>query len=310
MAKKIIAMLLALTFVFAFAACGGKDDGNSDTTTTTVDPFEAFGEETTNAVDKDTTAAPATEDTTAAGAEDTEPASQAVDASTDAASEATTEAASKMPQGKEEIVAYFNTAINSAKKDSKSITSNYMKHAVAGEVTGVPSAIDKVLGGTGNFISGYMGEDDSKHNVTWTTAADKNANFPVENETWASKLTAADVKDAQIKESNGKYMIRITTVADGKSADVKHGQGHAPKAFNVVMPEVVSNNIPGAVAKLFKIGTITMNYPSSTVTVTVDAATGRVLTANYLLYWTINIPLGDGVVVLPFSTENDYVINW
>ena len=314
MSKKIIAILLALSFVFAFAACGGKNDNNSDTTTTTVDPFEAFGEETTNAVAEDTTAAPAAEDTTAAGAEDTTAASQAVDATTaaasEAASEATTEAASKMPQGKEEIVAYFNTAINSAKKDSKSITSNYMKHAVAGEVTGVPSAIDKVLGGTGNFISGYMGEDESKHNVTWTTAADKNTNFPVENETWASKLTAADVKDAQIKESNGKYMIRITTVADGKSADVKHGQGHAPKAFNVVMPEVVSNNIPGAVAKLFKIGTITMNYPSSTVTVTVDAATGKVLTANYLLYWTINIPLGDGVVVLPFSTENDYVINW
>lgn len=305
MAKKILAILLALTVVFAFAACGGK--GDNETTTapveTTADPF-AEVEDTTAAAIEDTTAAiedttAAVEDTTAAAIEDTT-----------VAGETTTEAANAMPEGKAAIVEYFNTAINNVKPKSKSIKSNYMVHAVAGEVTGVPGMIDTVLGGTGNFISGFMGPDDSKANVTWTSAADKNAYFPVEGETWASKLTAADVKDAKITEKDGKWLIRITTVADGVSSNIAHGKGHAPKAFNVVLPAVVDENIPGAVAKLFSIGTTEMNYPSSTINVTIDPATGNVVHANYMMYWTINIHLGDNVVVLPFSTENDYDINW
>lgn len=321
MAKKIIAILLALSFVFAFAACGGKDN-ESDTTTTTVDPFEAFDESTTEApaddttaasVDADATTAAADESTTAAADESTtaaadESTTAAADESTTAASTtAATTAASKMPQGKEAIVAYFNTAINSAKKDSKSITSNYMVHSVAGEITGIPAALDSV-GQT--LIKDNMGEDDSKKNVTWTTAEDKNAYFPVEGETYASKLTAADVKDAQIKEANGKYMIRITTVADGRSEGHKHGAGHAPKAFNAVLPGIIDGYIPGIAKSLFSVGTVATAYPSSTVTVTVDAATGKVLTANYKLYWTLYIPLNGTDVVLPFATENDYTINW
>ena len=309
MAKKILAILLALTVVFAFAACGGN--GDNETTApveTTADPF-AEVEDTTVAVE-DTTAAiedttAAVEDTTAASTEETTVAGE----TTTAAAE-TTEAANAMPQGKEEIVKYFNTAINNVKPKSKSIKSNYMVHSVAGEVTGVPGMIDTVLGGTGNFISGFMGPDESKANVTWTSAADKNAYFPVEGETWSSKLTAADVKDAKVVEKDGKWLIRITTVADGVSSDIAHGKGHAPKAFNVVLPAVVDENIPAAVAKLFSIGTTEMNYPSSTITVTVDPATGNVVHANYMMYWTINIHLGDDVVVLPFSTENDYDINW
>ena len=302
MSKKIIAILLALSFVFAFAACGGK--GGDETTTapveTTADPF-AEGETEAPVADVTEATAAATEaaDTTDASAE-----------ATDVSVEETTEAANAMPEGKEAIVEYFNTAVNNAKKNSKSIHSNYMIHAVAGEVTGVPGVIDTVLGDTGNFISGFMGADESKANVTWTSAADKNAFFPVEGETWASKLTAADVKDAKIVEKDGKWLVRITTVADGKSSNIKHGSGHAPKAFNVVLPAVVDENIPGAVAKIFSIGTTEMNYPSSTVTVTVDPATGNVVHANYMMYWTINIHLGDSVVVLPFSTENDYNINW
>lgn len=301
MTKKILAVLLALTLVFTLAACGAKENETTTVPETTTE--DIFAEVTEPAAPESDTSAD--ESTTAAEAGDT----TAAATDTTAASEAATEA-SKAPSGTEEIVAYFNTAINSAKKDSKSIKSNYMKHAVAGEVTGVPTLIDKVLGGTGSFISGYMGEDEKFTNVTWSTAADKNAHFPVETETWASKLTAADVQSAQIKEDNGKYIIRITTKADADSSSYAHGTGHAPKAFNVVLPSVIGGYIPSAVAKIFSVGTVSMAYPSSTITVTVDIATGRVLTANYMMYWTIHIPLGDNQVYLPFSTENDYVINW
>ena len=314
MAKKIIAILLALSFVFAFAACGGNND---DTTTTTEATTEdalvnvddtTVADEATTAADAETTVADeattvADEETTVA--EETTAAGETTTAADTTA--AITKAANAMPQGTEAIVKYFNTAINNAKTNSKSIHSNYMKHAVAGEITGIPSALDSI---GQSLIKDNMGEDDSKKNVTWTTAADKNAYFPVENETWASKLTAADVKSATITENNGKYTITITTKDDPRSEGYTHGSGHAPKAFNVVLPGIIDGYIPGIVKSMFSVGTVATAYPSSTVKVTVDAATGKVLTANYMMYWTLFIPLGDTDVVLPFSTENDYTINW
>ena len=300
MSKKIIAILLALSFVFAFAACGGKND--TETTTapveTTADPFAEV---------EDTTAVDVVEDTTAAEGETEAAAEETTLAEGETAAEETTEAANAMPEGKEAIVAYFNTAINNAKSNSKSIHSNYMKHAVAGEITGIPKALDSV---GQSLIKDNMGEDDSKKNVTWTSAADKNAFFPVENETWASKLTAADIKDAKITEKDGKWIIRLTTVADARSESHAHGKGHAPKAFNVVLPGIIDGYIPGIAKSLFSVGTVATAYPSSTVQVTVDPATGNVVHANYIMYWTLYIPLSGTDVVLPFSTENDYTINW
>ncbi len=302
MSKKIIAILLALTFVFAFAACGGKDDGETTTTApveTTADPF----------AEVDPTEAPVADDTTAAVVEDTTAPVEdttAADA-TDVSDETTTEAANAMPQGTAAIVEYYNTAINNAKKNSKSIHSNYMKHAVAGEITGIPSALDSI---GQSLIKDNMGEDDSKKNVTWTSAEDKNAYFPVEGETYASKLTAADVKDAKIVEKDGKWIIRITTKDDPRSEGYSHSNGHAPKAFNAVLPGIIDGYIPGIAKSLFSVGTVATAYPASTVQVTVDPATGNVVSANYMLYWTLYIPLSGTDVVLPFSTENDYTINW
>ncbi len=295
--KKIIALALVLVLAFSFAACKKEETEGAEKATAAPTGkadslFDNVTEEATTEV------------------------VTSVDADGNVVTEVVTEAAATDAQGRplpvttEEVVAYFNDAINNVKPNSKSITSNYMKHAVVGEVTGVPKAIDTVLGGTTQFVAGYMGEDDSKANVTWTSAADKNAYFPVEGETWASKLTADDVKEAQFVESDGKYLIRIKTKGDSAKSSVSHGSGHAPKAFNVVLPSIIGDYIPGAVAKLFSIGTITMEYPSSQITVEIDPATGNVVQAEYIMYWTLRIPLGDNVVVLPFSTTNDYTINW
>lgn len=306
MSKKIIAILLALTFVFAFAACGGKTEDTTTTTAeTTADPFAEVDDTTAAPAAEDSTAAPAAEDTTAAGAEDTTAASQAADATTAAASESTT-AAAAMPQTKEEIVNYFNTAINAVKPNAKSITRKYSKITLNGTPV-FPSSINnilKLLGGAESFLSEQLAKN-SKGEETYK-GGDIKAVFPVEGESYSSKLTAADVKEAKIVDKDGKYIIRITTVADGKSDSIKHGQGHAPKAFNVVLPGVVNENIPGVAAGI--VGTATMNYPSSTVTVTVDPATGRVLNADYDLKWTINF---DKVgVVIPFTTNDYFIINY
>ena len=309
MTKRILALLLALCFVFAFAAC--KKDGGDNGTTTEAGTL-ANGETVANDETNPDTEAASGDTTAVSGDASTEAATDAsgkpVVAPTQGSSNqgGGTVAASK-PSTKAEIVEYFNKAINDVKPHSKSITRKCLKHYVAGTVTGVPSMVDKVLGGTDKFINDQMAKQ-ALGTATFTSVADKNANFPVENESWSSKLTAADVKSATCTESNGVYTIVIKTVDDPATTSGAHGTGHAPKAFSVVPASVISENIPGAVAKIFSIGTVTVAYPSSVVTVTVDVATGHVKTAKYTSYWTINIPLGDSNVVLPFATDSEYTV--
>lgn len=298
MAKKLIAVIMALALVLSFAACGGKDDSTTTTAPeTTVDPFESFGDETT---------VPEAESTEAVSASDDESTS-VVDASAVSETEEQSTEASAAPKTKEEVVAYFNTAINGVKKGAKSVTHHYSKISLNGatKLPGWANTVMKVLGGADKFIDDQLTKN-SKGEETLTGSEAIKAAFPVEGESWSSKLTAADVKDFAIKESDGKYMIRLTTVADGKSSTVKHGGGHAPKAFNVVLPGVVNDNVPSVAANLIG-GTAEMNYPSSTVTVTVDIATGRVLKADYDLKWTINFGTD---TIIPFTTLDSYTINW
>ena len=160
-----------------------------------------------------------------------------------------------------------------------------------------------MLGGD-DWLDGML-QSNSTGEATYT-GADIKKNYPVENESWASKLTAADVSSATCTEKDGVYTIKIVTKADGKTANVKHGQGHNPKVFSVVLPGTINENIP-SIAKGIT-GDVTMNYPSGSATITVDAATGHVLTAVYDAHWTINFDKMD--TSLPFATKFTYTINW
>ena len=160
-----------------------------------------------------------------------------------------------------------------------------------------------MLGGD-EWLDGML-RDNSQGAATYT-GADITAKFPVEGQTWSSKLTADDVKQATRSENNGIITITITTVADEKSDNVKVGEGHAPKAFNVVLPGVVNDNIPGAAKSLA--GTASMAYPESTAKITIDAKTGNVITADYDMKWTINFDkMG---VILPFGTKAEYTVKY
>lgn len=213
--------------------------------------------------------------------------------------------ASKAPQTKEEVVAYFNKAVNKVKTNAKAVEQKSVTNYLASSPT-IPSGLSgiyKMLGGD-SWLDDML-KKNGQGAATYT-GADIKAKFPVEGETWASKLTAADVSAYSCTEKNGVYTIKLTTVADAKSADVKHGSGHAPKAFNVILPGVVNDNIPGIATSL--VGTATMNYPASTVEITVDAKTGNVLTANYDLKWTINFDKMGAVI--PLGSVSIYNIKW
>lgn len=309
MTKKIIALVLALCFVFAFAACK-KDKDNSDTTT---------GEPNTSANGETIANDESSEAESVSGDESTEAQTDASGNTVAPATEKNTQGSGSQggistaskPSTKAEIVAYFNKAINDVKPNAKSVTRVSETNYRSGNITGVPSIVDKLVGGIDSFVDGQL-KKNSKGSETFSNSAAIKANFPVENESWSSKLTANDVASATCTEAGGVYTITIKTVADKASSNVHHGSGHAPKVFSVVLPSVIndqfSSGVLKSVAKAFKIGTAQMEYPSSTVTVKVDAKTSRVINATYDAKWTIHLPLGDEMVVLPFGTKTIYNI--
>lgn len=309
MTKKIIALVLALCFVFAFAACK-KDKDNSDTTT---------GEPNTSANGETIANDESSAAESVSGDESTEAQTDASGNTVAPATEKNTQGSGSQggistaskPSTKAEIVAYFNKAINDVKPNAKSVTRVSETNYRSGNITGVPSIVDKLVGGIDSFVDGQL-KKNSKGSETFSNSAAIKANFPVENESWSSKLTANDVASATCTEAGGVYTITIKTVADKASSNVHHGSGHAPKVFSVVLPSVIndqfSSGVLKSVAKTFKIGTAQMEYPSSTVTVKVDAKTSRVINATYDAKWTIHLPLGDEMVVLPFGTKTIYNI--
>ena len=206
---------------------------------------------------------------------------------------------------KAETIEYFNKAVNGVKSGAKTVNQKEVTNYLAGATTissGI-SSIYKMLGGD-EWLDGML-KDNSQGAASYE-GADITAKFPVEGQSWSSKLTEADVSSATCTEANGVYTIEIKTIADAKSDSVKVGEGHAPKAFNVILPGVVNDNIPGIAKKM--VGTAAMDYPESTVKVTVDVATGHVLTAEYDLKWTINFD--DMGIVLPFGSKSVYDIVW
>lgn len=203
------------------------------------------------------------------------------------------------------IVEEFNKAVNSVKTKGKTVEQKAVTNYLAGQTTisGGISSIYNMLGGD-EWLDGML-KDNSQGAATYT-GADITAKFPVEGQTWSSKLTAADVKSATRTEKNGVITITVTTIADAKSDSVKVGEGHAPKAFNVILPGVVNDNIPGIAKNM--VGTASMAYPESTATITVDAKTGNVISANYDLKWTINFDTMG--IVLPFGTKAEYTVKY
>ncbi|MBE6751499.1 MAG: hypothetical protein E7556_03120 [Ruminococcaceae bacterium] len=206
---------------------------------------------------------------------------------------------------KASVVAEFNKAINSVKTSAKEVKQLNVTNYLGGTPT-IPGALNSIYGmlGGDDWLDGML-QDNSQGEATYA-GADIKAKFPVEGEDYASKLTAEDVAKAERSEANGVVTITIETVPDAKSDSVKHGDGHAPKAFNVILPGIVNDNIPGIATSL--VGTATMEYPASTIVVKIDKATGNVISADYDLKWTINFDkLG---AIIPLATKASYTVTY
>lgn len=211
--KKIIALLLALAMIFAFAACKGKDD-NKDTT---ADSTQGAGADV-----QDTQAGG--EDTTAAEA----PSGDSTEAPSEGGSEAATQGQQGGSQGGKPSPEGINAPVNGSKAD---IVAFFNKYATAmkqykGKVTvkrvqGTTSKINSITGGSAiaNIAQPLLPND-----YPQTATQTFNGGKAVDGTTLASFLPAskraaynvnpAGVKSAScVKQGNG-WKVSITLIVE------------------------------------------------------------------------------------------------
>ena len=308
---KIVALFMALVLCLSFAACGGKDDEGASAVN--KDDLVAMGEETVAGENEEAdfviATNPPAEATTADGEATTvagEVTTVAGETTTAAPSDKPTQPVIVMPQTTAEVVAYFNKSVDNVKANAKTVKQEYVVNYLAASAT-VPSVLNgvfKMLGGD-EWLDKMLA-DNSKGAETFSTKEAIKAGFPVENQTWASKLTADDVKSAKCELKGKIFVITIETKPDGKSSTIDYGQGHAPKALNAVPPRVINDNIPKPAQGIT--GTASMAYPYGKVVIKVDPITGNVLTAEYDVQWTINFDKAGAII--PLGTRSSYTVTF
>ena len=202
------------------------------------------------------------------------------------------------------IIEYFNTASNNVKTKAKSVTKVKEENYQAQDIDlGSLGMFKSVVSG---LINDNMGVNEEQSGRTGSTAADKNAIYPVENETWSSKLTVDDVESATRTEKNGVYTITIKVKNDDLATEYSHGTGHHGKAFNIVMPQTIKDNAGGAASLL---SSLKVGYQNGTIVATVDKATGNIISVTYDFHWLLNVDVFGGVTAY-FGIKTDYTVKW
>lgn len=220
------------------------------------------------------------------------------------ASKGSSSTASKAPTSKQEILDYFNKSINDVKPSAKSITQTLEKNYQAASVE--LGSLGALKGTVNKLIESNMGVNKDKTGVTATSRADKNKIFPVENESWASKLTMSDIKDAKISEKNGVYTVTIKILDDALAGKTAHGVGHHAKAVSIVEVQSIYDN--AGAAKSF-LGDVSIGFSNGTIVATIDAKTGHVTHAKYDFVWKLHVSSFGGVTA-PFGIIQEFDVKW
>ncbi len=259
--KKILAVLLALSFVVVcFAACGSKTEEP-----TTEAPTEATTEEvvTEEATSEDVSA----EDVTA------EPASGEDATEEETSEEETTEAAKGLNStDAEEIVAYYNAARKATEG-----------HAPAGNQTMTLAALNGGEGVVGRIVSMFEGiaKDALAKNSTSTDY------IPAHDH---DDVKVSDVQNAKAT-SDGKYTtITFDVVPQNATASTKGGDGSVGRTIGVLDGiDSALKEISAVEVNQADINNIKLTYKNAKVTAKIDESTGRIVNGTWQYRVDINV---------------------
>ena len=279
MNKILVLITIAALIVTVFAGCGSK----SSPETQTEEPTESvIDEQTDETVPADDTVLPGEE----SGASASEAASE-TDEAEETTEEESTEPA-KTPETIEEIVEYYNTAVNKVKPTAKTITRTYHHVKIPTDTLELPSAIQ----GLGETAIKQFVKDDNEPQY-WTAKEDFNLGFPVGGTDYSSKMTPDMVKSAACKDNGETYTITIILKNDSITSP-KKGQGYAG-VFNTVAASTFDDiNIPTVTFEKVNISGI-----NGKITCTVDKENQRVTDITFA-----NTDILDLGVKVAFSNLN------
>lgn len=313
MHRKFLAIFMTVCLVAAlFAGCGGKDKGDSSTKPdisspstqengTAADANAVIPGETQHADGQGGTEQTAngsgsnTANTPGGGSNGTTGKNSGSGQTTTKKSSGGSATTTTKPSGggssdrnsKAEIVSYFNTAANKVK-------------------TGKPGLKYEMT-----FSMNVLGESVSPDREGDTLPKGSNLNniFPVSGKTWSSQLSASAVKSASRTLKDGKYTIKI----------VLNDEKNVTNINNCVHGKVFTCLDTSALLDMAKdvgmeMKNISNSYSDSSVTCVVDAKTGNMLSASYLLNDKISATIQYEGMTLPTDitlvVRSDFNMSW
>lgn len=293
--KRILALIMVLAMVFAFAACKGKDDG-----ATTTDPSSAGGE----VIDNGEGSTPVD----ASAADSTDVSGDASEVSTDASGkpvEAPSQAAGSQG-GSQGGAQTGNTEKGLNSTDAKAVVAFYNK-AVNATVKNPPKGkqtmrLEKLegTGGLGKILGSFEGIakkalEKNSTETTWIPAGDHGDVLPT------------DVKNAKAAISaDGKYTIvsfNVNPQTDGpKESSSKGPVGRSIGTLGNVQNAL--DELPG-VSVTSGMENIKLTYNDAYVRdVKIDNATGKIISGTWHYKVNVNVNnLGVKVVGIPASID-------
>jgi len=275
--KRIYALVLAAALLLAFAACGKtqpvgaqETTGETEAIITTAVPEETTGEGESTTETIEVTSAPG------------ESTSQATEEET---------TAKKLPQGKEEIVAYYNEAVNRVKVEKPGFT--WTQQTSVSNIESSFSFIETAW----SLARPFVPLDVVDMPPAAKGSADHDVEFNVRLQPWSSRLAPSMASSATSVDKGSTWELRI---------DLK------PEKCSQ-LPKVISDHDHGKVFTVFTYSTIydllepyswlaTMesfapSYHDSWVKLTLDKETDRPVKAEYML--TYDVLAGAKFVIFP-----------
>ena len=298
--KRILALIMVLAMVFAFAACKGKDDG-----ATTTDPSSAGGEVIDNGdgstVPADASAADSTDVSNDASEVSTDASGKPVEAPSQAAGSQGGSQGGKTPAAAKTVAEIVADYVKARKAT---------KPAPAGKQTMVLGNNGKITGdgATGSLfkVASPIINKVLQNNSTTTdyVPASSHAN-----------LKASDVKSAKaIVSADGKYtdyIIYVKDQTDGPNGD-SHNGGPVARGVGTLGSIDEALNQLGAEFKSGK-ENVKLTYTNAYIFARVDNSTGKIINGTYHYLVKINISeaelkLGISAKVKNMYGEVDYTV--
>jgi len=275
--KKILALMLAFAMLFTFAACGGNTE--DETTTTTA------AEEITDAPVADATDAPAVDATEA-------PAEGDVDASEAESTEAETTAVAAAPATAEEIVAYYNNAVNNAY--AAKVGFNKERYTDNEELNA-----GFLLKTFGDLVYSFMGIGAENKYTMDVTKGQWESDVP-HHYLRKSTLSTSDITSATCTENNGKYTIKFNVKPGTSKASKSESWTKAPiDKCGICVGDLDKSYfdhktapvIYAAVGQVVSGAVIEESYDNATIVAVIDAATGHLvsITVEYNIEVIIDV---------------------